>query len=507
MEEIRQALKRERTHLQAGQMIRAKRGQITDYDELDRIASAEQQAAEIQLKKTPPLKLFWTIGLFARDQEELDELSKRLEELLRHAEIRAHRALFRQEEGLHSLLPLGINTLGDWRNIDVPAMGQMFPFLHTTLLEPEGVPYGIDRTTGAWVVVDDFDQGNPNTIILGEMGSGKSMFLKMRAAWFTLLGGRVYCLDLEGEFDGLAEALDGVCLDFGLGQSENQLNVIGINSKSGNGFIEGMEDLLSWIALAAGELDPAERNEVIDAWQRMMYEAGITQNDPQTWTRPMPRLSDLYAVLSAELKPAAQSIAERIKQYAVGIYAGAFDTRTNIDVDNNLVVFNLRDVRDPRMKALRMRQIIGFIWNHVLTDPRPTWIVVDEAWNWLQHPLAAADLEEIARRFRKRYGALVLATQHVSDLSASAGAQVIRDTAGVTVLFRQKSASAAAAGQLFRLNEVEVEELVTQGPGEGLLIAKGRRIPIYVPVPPNLMRRFTTNPKDRQRLAEGGDVS
>ena len=500
--EVRQALKQQRTTLLAAQMVRAKRGQITDYDELDRIASAEQQAMEIQLKKTPPLKLFWTVGLFAHDREELEELSRRLEELFAHAEIRAHRAIFRQEEGLHSLLPLGINTLGDWRNVDVPAMGQMFPFTHSTLVEPLGVPYGIDRTTGAWVIADDFDRGNPNTIILGEMGSGKSMFLKTRATWFTLLGGRVFCLDLEGEFDGLAQALGGVYLDFGLAQTENRLNVIGINHKSANGFIEGMEDLLGWLALAVDGLDPAEKNEVIDAWQRVMAEAGIFQDEPETWTRPMPRLSDLYAVLVSERKAAAQSVADRLKQYAVGIYADAFNCRTNVDVEDAPVVFGLRDVRDPRMKALRMRQIISFIWGHVLTELRPTWVVVDEAWNWLQHPLAAKDLEEIARRFRKRYGALHLATQHVSDLSASAGAEVIRDTAGVTVIFRQKSASAMAAGQLFHLNEVEMDELITQGPGEALLVAKGRRIPIYVPVMPELMAAFTTNP--REMTKDGG---
>jgi len=500
--EVREALKQQRTTLMSSQMLRNRRGQITDYDELDRIASAEQQAREIQLKKTPPIKLFWAVGLFGRDGEELEELSKRLEELFSLAEMRAHRAIFRQEEGMHSLLPLGINTLGDWRNVDVPAMGAMFPFTHTTLVESAGVPYGIDRTTGAWVIADDFDQGNPNTIILGEMGSGKSMFLKNRATWFTLMGGRSYCIDLEGEFTGLAEVVDGVYLDFGLAQSENRMNVVGINPKSSNGFIEGMEDMLGWLALAADGLDPAERNALIRAWQRVMAEAGVFQDEPDTWAGPMPRLSDIYTVLIAERQQAAHSVAERLEQYAVGIYADSFNCRTNVDVGNNLVVFGLQDVRDPRMKALRMRQIITFIWQHVLAELRPTWIIVDEAWNWLQHPLAAKDLEEIARRFRKRYGALHLATQHVSDLSASAGAEVIRDTAGVTVIFRQKSASARAAGQLFHLNEVETDELITQGPGEALLLVKGRRVPLYVPVMPELMSAFTTNPQDLEHLQE-----
>jgi len=505
VDEVRQALKQQRTTLLAGQMMRARRGQLTDYDELDRIASAEQQAMEIQLKKTPPIKLYWTLGLLARDGDELEELSRRLEEWLAHAELRAHRAVFRQEEGLHSLLPLGVNLLADFRNVDVPAMGAMYPFTRSTLVEPSGIPYGIDRGTGAWVIVDDFDnQANPNTIILGEMGSGKSMFLKNRAAWFTVMGGRCFCLDIEGEFSGLAEALGGVYLDFGLSQTANQMNVIGINPRSDNGYLEGMEDLLAWLALAVGGLEPAEKNAAIDAWQRVMAEAGIFKDQADTWTRPMPRLSDLYTVLVSERRQAHRELAERMKQYAVGIYQDGFNCRTTVDVDNSLVVFGLREVRDPLMKALRMRQIFTFIWQHVMADLRPTWIVVDEAWNWLQHPLAAKDLEEIARRFRKRYGALQLATQHVSDLSASAGAEVIRDTAGVAVIFRQKSASAGAAGQLFHLNEVDVSDLVTQGIGQALLITRGKRIPIYVPVMPELMDAFTTNPRDLEARSGGG---
>ncbi len=501
MAEVRQALKQQRTNLQSRQIMRNKRGQIADYDEMDRVASAEQQAAEIQIKKTPPVKLFWTIGLFAVNEKELEEYSKRLEELFNHAEIRAHQAIFREEAGLHSLLPLGINTLGNWRNVDVPALGQMFPFVHSTLVEPNGAPYGIDRFTGAWVIANDFAEGNPNTIILGEMGSGKSMFLKNRITWFTLLGGRTFCIDLEGEFDTVADVLGGVYLDFGLEKhTENKLNVIGINPRSDNGFIEGLEDLLGWLELAASGLSPLEKNEVMDAWVRIMADAEILQDKPETWTKPMPRLSDLYAVLISERKEAANSIADRIKQYAVGLYSYAFNVQTTIDPQNTLVVFGLKSVRDPNMKALRLRQIIGFIWQHVLTDITPTWIVIDEAWNWLKNERAATDLENIARRFRKRYAALHLATQHVSDLSASAGAAVIRDTAGVTVIFRQKSASAIAAAQLFELNELEADEIKVQAPGEALLVTKGHRIPIYVPVVPDLMARFTTNPEERRRM-------
>jgi type IV secretion system protein VirB4 len=145
-----------------------------------------------------------------------------------------------------------------------------------------------------------------------------------------------------------------------------------------------------------------------------------------------------------------------------------------------------------------MRQVHTFIWANVLSKLQPTLVVVDEAWRWLEHPGAAHDLAEMARRFRKRNAGVHLATQHGGDLSASQQAVVIRDTAALTVLFRQTAASVPSVASLFGLNEVEARELLTLDRGESVLLIGPNHIPLYTVIPPDWYPLWTTDPRDRK---------
>jgi len=122
-------------------------------------------------------------------------------------------------------------------------------------------------------------------------------------------------------------------------------------------------------------------------------------------------LSDLYAALHTDERREAQDLADRLQTLAEGVYAPAFSQHTNVNARSPLVVFGLKNVH-PDLQALRMRQVHTFIWANVLSKLQPTLVVVDEAWRWLEHPGAAHDLAEMARRFRKRNAGVHLATQH-----------------------------------------------------------------------------------------------
>ena len=232
-----------------------------------------------------------------------------------------------------------------------------------------------------------------------------------------------------------------------------------------------------------------------------MADAGVLQAERTSWRKgvdQMPVLSDLYTALLVEEHRAARDVAARLKQYAVGLYADAFNARTTIDPRSPLVVFDVSNVRDEALKALRMRQVVTFIWSRMLRGDRPTLVVVDEAWHWLRHTQAAAELEGMARRFRKRYGGLQLGTQHIYDLESCGSAQVIRDTAEIKVLFRQRGSAIGVVSRLFDLNELEAGELRTLAPGEALLVSRDYRIPLYVAIPPELLGVFTTRPQERK---------
>jgi len=493
---VREQLRQRRTTLYAENLTRAQQGRLPDFAAEEELHQTEELLREMEASHLPPQELLWTVALYGRTLDELEELSRRLEDYMLDADLRFHRASLRQEKGLYSVQPFGLNELGHGRNITPSALAGMFPFARRLQADATGIPYGIDRTTGAWVIINDFGLPNSNLLIVGEQGSGKSMFLKYKTTWAVLLGMRCYILDLEGEFEPMCRALNGTYLDMAL-TSSHHMNILDLNPDDPDAWHNGMQDVLAWLELALGKLTPKERNVVlIAAYSRVMNEAGLQRDDPASWKKTPPVLSDLYQALRSDERREAQDLADRLEQFAVGEYAPAFSQRTNVNPRSSLVVFGLKNVH-PDMQALRMRQIHTFIWANVLARMQPTLMVVDEAWRWLEHPGAAADLAEMARRFRKRNAGVHLATQHGDDLGASQGAKVIRDTAAITLLFRQTAASVGAVAELFGLNEVEARELVTLDRGESVLLLGPNHIPLYTVIPPEWYPLWTTNPGER----------
>lgn len=499
---VREQLRQQRTSLHAEVITRSRQGRLADYRAEEELAETERTLKDLEASHLPPQELLWVITLYARDEQMLEEQSRRLEDLLLDADLRFFRAALRQEDALQSAQPFGRNYLGHGRNITPAALAGMFPFSRRLQADARGIPYGIDRSTGTWVIVDDFSLNNSNVLILGEQGSGKSMFLKYKATWAVLLGMRCYILDLEGEFESMCRALGGTYLDLSL-SSPHRMNVLDLNPDDPDALINGMQDALSWLELAfGGTLTAVERNvALIPAYQRIMREAGIVPEQPETWRNRTPVLTDLYDALRSDERQVAQDLAARLTQFANGVYKPAFASPTNVAVKSNLVVFGLKDVHRD-FQALRMRQIQTFIWANVLSRMHPTLVIVDEAWRWLREATAAQDLAEMARRFRKRYAGLHLATQHGSDLSASDSAVVIRDTAAMVMLFRQAPSGHRRLAELFGLNEVEAPELLTLDPGESILVKDAQHIAIYTVIPSLWYSAWTTDPREVVKNAE-----
>ncbi len=501
-QEALQALRQERTGQYASLLIKSQQKRLAEPETAANLQSLEAEMSDLQIARRLPMQLNWVIGLSAQDEEELDDLGQKMSELLTTSGLIYHEATFRQEAAMKSLLPTGTNFLGDQRNVNANTMACLFPFSRRLHYDPEGLPYGIERNSGAWVMFNDWACDNQNMLVLGEMGSGKSVFLKWKTLWHVLMGGRAFVIDLEGEFAPLAGILGAEYIDMGL-SSDERLNVLDLNPDDEEGYYSGAMDLLGWLGLAVGGLTPHEKNAVTDAYRRVMAEAGVLREDRSTWRKTpdeMPILEDLYGALMVEEHAAGRDVAARLKEFAVGMYSDAFNSRTTIDPRSPLVVFDVSGVRSEAFKGLRMRQIVTFIWSRMLRGDVPTLVVVDEAWHWLRHPEAATELEGMARRFRKRYGGLQLATQHIYDLDRTGSAQVIRDTADIAVLFRQRGTAVQAISRLFDLNELEARELRTLSTGDALLVTPDDRIPLYVAVPPDLLQVFSTKPQDH--LAE-----
>ncbi|MBC8255012.1 MAG: ATP-binding protein [Ardenticatenia bacterium] len=519
--EIAPALRQKRTWLHGENIFDLRRGALTSYGRQATLSATEEALARIEMGDETIYMLGWYLAVFAPDRPALDRTSNRFEDTLREAGVQFYRASARQLDGVHSLLPLGADRLGHARNMTAEALARMFPFLRKTHFDPNGLPYGVHRHNGSWVVLDPFDHELPNasSFILGQSGMGKSVYLKHLAEWALLQGHRVFVVDLENEFRSLTEDLGGIYLDLKR-RSEHKMNLLDLNPEAEDPIAEGLSVLVGFMQVLAGEqLDALESGVIVpDAYLQTLASAGITPDDPDTWHNEPPLLSDLMAVMRTMPQEAAQHLAALLNQYAAGLYAEDFSRPTNVDVGPSgrgasLVAFGLSQVRDT-MLAVRLWQIQNFIWSRVLSGPtrRPTHVILDEGWHLLKFRGMGEQLGAMARRFRKHYAALHIATQQVADLAQTPDAEAIRDNAGTVVLFGQSTVAAERLVELFGLNALEAQELPRLGKGDAILIRKiaGKgevHIPIYLPLPPHRQALYTTDPRerygDRPSRAEG----
>ncbi|MBN2432674.1 MAG: ATP-binding protein [Acidobacteria bacterium] len=509
--EIAPALRQKRTWLHGENLFDLRRGALTSYGRQLTLSATEEALARIEMGDETIYMLGWYLAVFAPDRTSLDRTSDRFEDTLRETGVQFYRASARQLDGVHSLLPLGADRLGHGRNMTAEALAQLFPFTRKTHFDPRGLPYGVHRHNGSWVVLDPFDGDLPNasSFILGQSGMGKSVYLKHLAEWALLQGHRVFVVDLENEFRTLAEELGGVYLDLKR-RSKHKMNLLDLNPEAEDPIADGVSVLVGFMQVLAGEqLDAIESGVILpDAYLQTMAAAGITPDDPESWRNEPPLLSDLMTVMQTMPQDAAQHLAALLNQYAAGLYAEDFSRPTSVDIgpgnhNTSLVVFGLSQVRDT-MLAVRLWQIQNYIWSRVLSGPamRPTHVILDEGWHLLKFEGMGQQLGAMARRFRKHYAALHIATQQVADLAMSPDAQVIRDNAGTAILFGQSLAAAERLAPLFGLNALETGELPRLGKGDAILIRKiaGKgdvHIPIYIPLPPHRQALYTTDPRER----------
>jgi len=502
---IHQPLRQEYTQLTAEELARQRQGRIPDFAREAQRQQVEDVLYRLEVERMPYYHVTSVYCLMAGSLEELEKKSKAVEDLFLDAGLIAYRAVAIQERGMHTLLPYGVDLVGKPRNLDAEVLAQMVlaSFHSPQYIAPKGIFYGVSRANGTVVVLDDFQQANYNLLVVGLQGMGKSMLLKYKIEQAVLQGIRCFVVDIEGEFRAVCDDLGCVYLDMAV-TGENKMNVLDIDPTSEETFLEGFDDFVGWLTVASGALSPRERTVVDMSYQKTLARAGIRREDPSSWKRQPPTLGDWYEVLTAdeEIKSRAEArdLADKIYSYAKGMHAEAFNCRTNVDLKASpLVVFGLKDVRD-NLKPARIRQIQNFLWANILRDLKPTMIFIDEAWHLMAKPETAEDLAALARRGRKKWAGLNIATQWAEDFLANPSAKMILDTAAMIVLLGQRASSLPALQEFFHLSNAEAQDLVVMYPGQALLITRSFRVPIYIPIPQERYPLYTTKPEEVARL-------
>lgn len=512
--EMVSALTHQLVRLHSSRLLAARGGRIADperevaYEDAERLRDALQRGEE----KIFSVSLY--VLLRASSLGVLDTLTRRVEATLGSLLAQSRVAVFEQDTGFRSCLPVGQDQLVAYRNLDTSSLATMFPFSSSALSMERGVLYGIARHNHSPVIFDPFDPSleNANMVVFAQSGAGKSYFTKVMALRALLVGIDFLVIDPEGEYRALAGAVGGQTIRLAA-SSPHHLNPFDLppadpsDDEGQAPLAERVVALLSLLDILLAEagrpLGPRERALLDRALYRTYAAKGITP-DPATQVRPAPLLRDLHATLQDEPGELAADLALRLSPYVDGSLAGLFGAPTNVALDRRFVSFDLQAL-EPALRPVGIHQIAAFVWNQARRTRRPLMLDVDECWSLMQFPEGAAFLAGLARRARKYYMGLLTITQDVGDFLGSEHGRAILANAAIKLLMKQEAATIDAVVAAFQLSPEERQFLLGAAKGEGLFFARGTHIALKVEASPAEHQLATTAPRElAERAVVGG---
>lgn len=439
------------------------------------------------------------IALYAASDEELNRMSRSIEAMLESQLVYVKPAVMRMQQAFVSTRPVAMDELDIANNLNTAPLSTTFPFVSADLSSNDGILYGINRHNNSLILFDRFKLENANMVIFAKSGAGKSYFMKLEILRSMMFGTNVIVIDPENEYKHLAETVDGSFIHMSL-NSNFHINPFDLPKKRDEQ--ENFEGLLrSNIATLIGLLHlmlgsvTAEEDSILDQALRETYAVrDITgKTDLSTLTpSSFPTMSDLYEVLRN--MEGTESLAARLEKYTQGIFSGFLNHASNISVDNQFVVFNIRDLEEE-LRPIAMYLILHSVWNEMRSELKRRLVVVDEAWIMMQNDDAASFLFGIAKRARKYFCGLTTITQDISDFMGSRYGKPIVTNSSLQLLLRQSPASIDVVTETFYLTDHEKFLLLESAVGEGIFFAGSKHVAIKVVASYSEDQIITSNPE------------
>jgi type IV secretory pathway VirB4 component len=497
-----QKLKTKVTQIESTYSEQREKGMVRDpvletaYEDVEELRDVLQRGESRFFK----MSLYFT--LYAKTLEELDQLTDALESNLGGQMIFTKRAVLQQEDCFNSTLPLADDHMMITRNFDTGALSTSFPFVSNELSNNEGILYGINRHNNSLVLFDRFTLENANMVVLAKSGSGKSYAIKLEALRSMMLGSEIIVIDPEQEYKMLSDAVGGSYLEFSL-NSDYRINPFDLPKIYEEG-ITGEDILRSNIVMlhglvklmVGGTLTATEDNILDKAISETYASRGIT-SDVTTQGQTPPLMSDLEKVLKS-IK-GGESIAERMKKYTTGTFAGLFNQPSNINMDNQFIVFSIRDLEE-QLRPLAMYIILNFIWNRVKSERKKRQLIVEEAWIMMKYPESAQFIYSIAKRARKYYLGLTTISQDIDEFINSPYGRAIINNTSLSFLMKQHPATVDIIANTFHLTQAEKYFLLNCDVGEGLFFAGLNHVAIKVVASYQEDQLITTNPEQLNQM-------
>ena len=408
---------------------------------------------------------------------------------------------FQQEGGLMSSLPIGLNQIEIERGLTTSSTAVFIPFTTQELSHRgETLYYGRNALSNNMIMVDRKKLKNPNGLILGTPGSGKSFSAKREMTnAFLITEDDIIVCDPEAEYYPLVQKLGGQVIRISP-ISTDYINPLDINvnySEEESPLTLKSDFILSMCELIVGGKDglqPVEKT-IIDRSVRLVYQDYL--NDPKP--EKMPILEDLYNVLRSQSEPEAQRIATAIEIYVHGSL-NVFNHRTNVDVNNRFVCYDIREL-GKQLKKLGMLVVQDQVWNRVTVNRaqhKSTRYYMDEFHLLLKDEQTAAYSVEIWKRFRKWGGIPTGITQNVKDLLASREVENIFENSDFIYLLNQASGDRQILAKALNISPSQQNYITNSNAGEGLIFYGSTIVPFKDEFPKNtqLYRIMTTKPEE-----------
>jgi len=518
-------LRKKVSQLEAGLQMDAEKGKVRDPGKQAAIQDAEELRDKLQVGEERFFRFGFYFTIYGNDDNELEVVSHRVESLLAQQQVFSKPASAQQEQGLNSTIPQFTDQLQIRRNMDTGAISTTFPFTSADLSQENGILYGINMHNSGLVIFDRFTLENSNSVVFAKSGAGKSFAVKLEALRSMMFGTEIFIIDPENEYEKMSEAVGGAYLHLSLSSNlrinpfdlpivsnpdesddalrSNLITLHGLLRLMMGGAQAQMAASGSGSTVVAPALSPVEEADLDAALIETYAKVGIT-NDPLTHKSIPPTINDLYDTL-LHMGGTGPQLAQRLRKYTSGTFAGIFSQQSNVNIDNPLTVFNIRDLEDE-LRPVAMYIVLNYIWNKTKGDQKRRLLIVDEAWQLMKYEDSANFLFSLAKRARKYNLGITTISQDVEDFMGSRMGRAIVANASMQLLLKQSPTAVDVLADVFKLTSEEKKRLSQFPVGQGLFFAGQNHVHIQIVASPTETELITTNPNEAAQVQNANQV-
>ncbi len=480
---IQKYLRKRLTQLNSERSINAEKWLINDPWLNAQIQDVEELREKLTRWQEKYFHFWLYITLYAESEEKLTKIWKDVETILAWRNVLQKQSFLRAEQWFISTWPFARDELWVYRNISTWGLSTTFPFSSSTLSHDDWILYWVNTHNNSLILYDRFKSENANMCVFAKSWGWKSFAVKLEILRSLMMWTDVIVIDPENEYRALVDTVWGTYLDVSL-NSRERINPFDLplwvkdkDIRPWDLLRDAIVNLLGLMNLMLGKLTSNEASIMEKAIITTYNLRWITLEDDDINGKEIPTMKDLYSVL--ETMDWARELTQRLEKYTTWIFSWVFSELTNISLSEWLQVFSVRDL-DDILRPTAMYIILSYIWNRVRSSNKKRLLVIDEAWNIMQHEDSAKFLFGLVKRARKYNLWVTTITQDVEDFIGSSYGKPIVTNSSIQLLLKQSPASIDALQNIFKITDQEKYILLNSAVGQWLFFAGSEHVWIQV---------------------------